>query len=98
MLEEDATDGEFWRRVRAAATVDLVLLAMPQHESNMLALEKLNASGFSGRVVAVVRHEEEEAELRRLEVDTLFNLYDGAGILLARRGIEANGLPQPDDE
>lgn len=28
----------------------------------------------------------------------LFNLYDGAGILLARRGIEANGLPQPDDE
>lgn len=98
VLEEDATDGEFWRRVRAAATVDLVLLAMPQHESNMLALEKLNASGFSGRVVAVVRHEEEEAELRRLEVDTLFNLYDGAGILLAKRGVEAIGLPHPDDE
>lgn len=96
VLEEDATDGEFWRRVRAAATVDLVLLAMPKHESNMLALEQLNASGFAGHVAAVVRHREEEDELHRQGVDTLFNLYDGAGILLAERGLSELGLPNDD--
>ena len=55
-------------------------------------LEQLIATSFGGRIAAVVRYEEEEAELRALGVNTLFNLYDGAGILLAQRALEELGL------
>ncbi|MDO4783640.1 MAG: cation:proton antiporter [Propionibacteriaceae bacterium] len=94
ILEEDATDAEFWRRVRAESHVDLVLLAMPNHESNAYASHQLNESAFEGSTAAVVRYPTEAEELSRIGVDTVFNFYEGAGIVLADRGMEVDRIRQ----
>lgn len=97
ILEEDATDAEFWRRVRAESHVDLVLLAMPHHESNAYALHQLNESAFDGSTAAVVRYPTEAEELSRIGVDTVFNFYEGAGIVLADRGMAADSVREAEE-
>lgn len=88
VLEEDATDGEFWRRVHSEGQVELVLLAMPHHEANLFALEQLEASEFEGASAAVVRYTDEAEELRDRGVGSVLNLYEGAGLVLAEDGLE----------
>ncbi|GGG50490.1 potassium transporter Kef [Kocuria dechangensis] len=89
----DATDTEFWERVIATGHVQVAVLAMPFHGSNVVALQQLSASGFSGAVAAVAQYDDEVQELRARGVRTVFNLYSGAGIALASETIEALGLP-----
>ncbi|MCM3688815.1 cation:proton antiporter domain-containing protein [Kocuria rosea] len=92
----DATDKEFWERVIATGHVQVAVLAMPFHGSNLVALQQLTASGFTGTVAAVAQYDDEVQELRGHGVRTVFNLYSGAGIALASETIEALGLPPPE--
>lgn len=79
----DATDADVWDRISATGHVKVAVLAMPFHDSNISALRELTNSDFSGRVAAVAQFEDQVAELRRLGVDTVINLYAGAGLALA---------------
>ncbi|WP_010524102.1 cation:proton antiporter family protein [Nesterenkonia sp. F] len=91
VVEGDATDYEFWDRLRHSSQVRLVILAMPHHDSNTFALDQLRGTGYPGEVAAVVRHPDQDAELRARGVDAVFNLYEGAGIALAEtacRGLD----------
>ncbi|GAB3182256.1 cation:proton antiporter [Nesterenkonia halophila] len=91
VVEGDATDYEFWDRLRHSSQVRLVILAMPHHDSNTFALDQLRDTGYPGEVAAVVRHPDQDAELRARGVDAVFNLYEGAGVALAEtacRGLE----------
>jgi len=92
----DATDREFWERVIATGHVQVAVLAMPFHGSNLVALQQLSATGFTGSVAAVAQYDDEVQELRAHGVRTVFNLYSGAGIALASETIEALGLPPAD--
>ena len=40
-LLADATDSDFWERVRVKDNIDLVVLAMPKHSANIHAAEAL---------------------------------------------------------
>lgn len=91
VVEGDATDYEFWDRLRHSSQVRLVILAMPHHDSNTFALDQLRDTGYPGEVAAVVRHPDQDAELRARGVGAVFNLYEGAGIALAEtacRGLD----------
>lgn len=79
----DATDSDVWDRIVATGHVKVAVLAMPFHESNLSALEELTDSDFSGHVAAVAQYEDQVEELKRLGVDTVINLYSGAGLALA---------------
>jgi len=83
VLRADATDVEFWNRVRRAGKVRVVVLAMPFHGANLIALSRLHAAGFTGRVAAVARYDDDVAELRRHGADAVFHLYGSAGAALA---------------
>lgn len=83
VVEGDATDYEFWDRLGHSSQVRLVILAMPHHDSNTFALDQLRGTGYPGEVAAVVRHPDQDAELRARGVDAVFNLYEGAGVALA---------------
>ncbi|MFE7629616.1 cation:proton antiporter [Kocuria sp. NPDC057446] len=89
--EADATDQEFWERVIATGHVQVAVLAMPFHGSNLVALRQLSATGFDGVVAAVAQYDDEVQELRGHGVRTVFNLYSGAGIGLAAETVEALG-------
>ncbi|MFC8600364.1 cation:proton antiporter [Isoptericola sp. NPDC057191] len=85
VVPADATDTEFWARVKSAGRVRLAVLAMPFHKANLIALARLRAAGFDGRVAAIARYDADAVELRRHGADAVFHLYGAAGAELADR-------------
>ncbi|MFC0672798.1 cation:proton antiporter domain-containing protein [Brachybacterium hainanense] len=83
VLEGDATDLEFWHRIRAGGFVQTVILAMPIHDSNVFALQQLREADFDGTVAAVAQHQDQVEHLEAEGVGSVLNLYSGAGIALA---------------
>ena len=84
----DATDTDFWNMVRLSEPVEeMILLAMPNHYSNIYAAERIQASGLDCKVVAIAKHETEVQELLKLGIPS-FNLYREAGEGLGREAIK----------
>ncbi|MDY6995054.1 MAG: cation:proton antiporter family protein [Actinomycetota bacterium] len=83
VIEGDATDLDFWNRMRRSGSVRIAVLAMPRHGANVTALECLRESGFSGQVAAVARYDDEVQWAKDHGVDIAFNVYAGAGLELA---------------
>lgn len=101
VLRADATDVEFWARVKRAGAVQVVVLAMPFHKANLIALGRLHAAGFTGKVAAVARYDDDVAELERHGAEAVFHLYGSAGAALADHAAEmvmGGGTPGPERE
>ena len=77
VLAADASDPDFWEGVDLD-TLDIVLLALTNHQENKLVSQVLREKGFSGHIAAVVRFQEEENELRDMGISS-FNLFAEAG-------------------
>ena len=83
VIEGDATDLYFWHQLRRSDSVRIAVLAMPRHGANVTALDCLRESGFSGKVAAVARYDDEVQWAKDHGVDIAFNVYAGAGLELA---------------
>ncbi len=78
VIVADATDPDFWQRINHSQ-VQMIMLSMPKHIQNVLALEQLRASGFKGKVAAIAGYADQQAELEKLGVDSTYNFYLEAG-------------------
>lgn len=78
VIMADATDPDFWTDVNHSE-VEMVMLAMPKHIQNLLALEQLQAAGFDGQVSAIANYPDQQKELEELGVQTTYNFYLEAG-------------------
>lgn len=87
VVEGDGTDAEFWARVQSAHSVDMALLAMPQHRSNGFAYGHLKQAGFDGEIAVVVQRDEDAEAMRALGAVHILHLYEGAGIELADQAV-----------
>ena len=83
VIEGDATDLDFWNRLRRSGSVRIAVLAMPRHGANVTALQCLRESGFTGTVAAVARYQDEVQWAKEHGVGIAFNVYAGAGLELA---------------
>lgn len=92
VLAADATDSEFWRRLHPSETVDVIVLAMPEHGSNLYALEQVEATGFRGTVAVVARNDDDVREVQSAGVEAVLHLYEGAGESLADRAATNAGI------
>ena len=79
VLLGDASDMDFWRRVEAKHTLEVVMLALPNLAASLAVLEELRAVSFSGRVAATARFPDEFEALERAGATTVFNVYAEAG-------------------
>ena len=79
VLLGDPTDADFWDRVQAAHTLELVLLALPNLASNLAVLDQLNTSSSYCRVAATARFPDEVEVLRKAGAASVYNLYAEAG-------------------
>lgn len=82
VLHDDATDSEFWERVKEnhLEQVKVVFLCLNEHQSNLYALQRLKAINYTGRIAATARFDDEIEDLKRLGVDSAFNVYTEAGV------------------
>jgi len=95
--EGDATDTDFWERVTSHSGVRLAVLAMPLHEVNLYALDRLVGLGFSGVVGALAKFDENVDELRDHGAEAVFHLYQDAGASLAAAVAHVAGLGPAED-
>jgi len=78
VIVADATDPNFWNRINHS-NVKMIMLSMPKHIQNVLALEQLKASGYTGSVSAIAVYPDEQRELEELGADSTYNFYLEAG-------------------
>ena len=80
VLHGDATDSDFWRRFSRGKTAGIVvLLAMPEHQTNLRVLERIRQQGFAGHIMAIARYPDEVERLRAAGADLALDLFAEAG-------------------
>jgi len=93
VLHGDPSDADFWDIIKHDHSIDLVMLALPNLQANLDALEQLQKISFPGRVTAIARYLDEEERLLRCGATAVFNIYTEAGAGFADH-IEANKQTQ----
>jgi Trk K+ transport system NAD-binding subunit len=77
VIAADATDPDFWSRIDLSE-VKLVMLALTNHQENMVVTRLLQELGYPGHMAAVVRFPEEAEELEHHGISA-FYLFAQAG-------------------
>jgi len=87
----DATDIDFWARVTSGSREKLrmVILAMPEHNANMNALEELTRMQFPGKIAATAKYDDEVEELKQAGAHPAYNIYAQAGFGFAEHVCQA---------
>lgn len=75
----DPSDADFWDRMQAGHSLEMVMLALPKHATNMAVLSQVKATGFKGRIAATARFPDQVEALEEAGADTVFNIYREAG-------------------
>jgi voltage-gated potassium channel Kch len=83
VVRGDALDNDFWERVRLHPGIDLVVLAMNDHQANIEAVRRVKDFLPDVRIAAAATYPDEVAELREAGVDVARNLFSEAGQGLA---------------
>jgi lactate dehydrogenase-like 2-hydroxyacid dehydrogenase len=79
VLLGDPSDADFWDRVHAQHSLNLVMLALPKLNTNLAVLEQLNVASFDGHIAATARFKDEVEALIAAGAETVFNIYTEAG-------------------
>lgn len=74
----DATDYDFWERLRPG-TVKIIMLDMPNLNELHDAVEMIKRSGYQGKIAATIKHNDCIESLKAAGVDSVFNIYAEAG-------------------
>ena len=78
-LHGDPSDADFWDKMEQDHGIELVMLALPNLQANLDALEQLRGISFSGRIAATARFPDEVKLLRQAGATAVFNIYTEAG-------------------
>ena len=79
VLAGDPSDADFWDRVQAAHTLELVMLTLPKLSTSLAVLEQLKAASYAGQIAATARFSDEVEALQKAGATTVFNIYGEAG-------------------
>lgn len=74
----DAEDADFWEGMQDTR-YGLVMFTMPSLSEMVDAVQQLRLSGYTGKVAAVAKHEDEQAAMLAAGADVVFNYYAEAG-------------------
>jgi len=88
VISGDATDPDFWERILDTGQVKMVLLAMPHHQANQIALSLLKKRHFKGQIAAIAEYPDQMENLIEEGAHAAFNIYSEAGTGFARHVCE----------
>jgi glutathione-regulated potassium-efflux system ancillary protein KefC len=78
----DVTDIDFWDKIKPEQ-VSFIILCMPLHEANVIAVKQLQKAGYKGFIAAAARFEDQVEELRKMGVHSVYNIYANMGAAYA---------------
>lgn len=79
VVHADATDPEYWARIKKTGQGRIALLAMPSFTQNLYAVEQLCQLGFAGYIAVTAMYPDEEEVLREAGAHAVYNFYAEAG-------------------
>ncbi|MEA3456599.1 MAG: cation:proton antiporter family protein [Campylobacterota bacterium] len=79
VLYGDPSDSDFWDKMERTHKLKLVMLALPNLQANLDALEQLREISFTGSIAAAAKYPDEEERLRKAGATAVFNIYREAG-------------------
>lgn len=79
VLHGDPSDADFWEKIEQDHSIELVMLALPNLQANLDALEQLQKISFTGRIAAIARFPDEVPLLKQHGATAVFNIYTEAG-------------------
>jgi len=79
VLHGDPSDYDFWEKIEQDHSIELVMLALPNLQANLDALEQLKKISFSGRIAATARFPDDVQLLKQSGAIAVFNIYTEAG-------------------
>jgi Trk K+ transport system NAD-binding subunit len=98
VVRGDALDRDFWERLRFRPDVELIVIVMDNHPSNLLCAERAKEFMPAVRIAAIARYPDQVLELRGAGVDVACNLYEEAGQGLAEDAVATIWEPHPKAE
>ncbi len=75
----DPSDADFWDKMKSDGKIELVMLALPNLQANLDALDELREVGFTGRIAAIAKYPDEVSRLEQAGATAVFNIYTEAG-------------------
>lgn len=78
-IRGDALDSEFWARLQLHAEIDVVILAMSDHEANLQAVRQVRSFQPDVAILATALFADEVVDLGAAGADEVRNLYDEVG-------------------
>ncbi len=75
----DAADPEFWERYSGFRELRTILLNMPNHREQMIAIRTLQDLNYQGHIAATARYPDEVEELRDMGIISAYSIYTEAG-------------------
>jgi hypothetical protein len=78
VLVGDATDYDFWERLRPGS-VKLILLDMPNVKEALAAVNMIKRTEYHGLIAAAVKYQDGVQLMKDAGVDSVFNVYAEAG-------------------
>lgn len=88
VLEADASDLRLWESLRGSR-VEMIVVALPSHETSLDVLRVLRGTGFTGTVAAMARYPDHVRQLTDAGADVVLQVYEGAGAQLADEAVLA---------
>ncbi len=79
VLHGDPSDADFWEKIAQDHSIKLVMLALPNLQANLDALEQLQRISFPGFIAATARFPDEVQLLKKSGATAVFNIYTEAG-------------------
>lgn len=93
VLRGDPSDADFWEQLEQNHSIGLVMLALPNLQANIDAVEQLQRVSYAGQVAAITRYPEEENILRQAGIANTFNIYTEIGFGFADHVAECTNMP-----
>jgi Trk K+ transport system NAD-binding subunit len=79
VLHGDPSDADFWDKIEKTHSIELVMLALPNLQANLDALEQLKKISFPGRIAVTAGYPDDEKRLLDSGATAVFNIYTEAG-------------------
>ena len=86
VINGDGEDVDLWENLNIRH-VQLVLLALPSIEDAINITKQLKNAGYTGKIAAIARYEDEVSALADNGVDKVFNFFTEAGLGFAEESL-----------
>ena len=89
-LQGDPADPDFWEKIEHAEPFHLIVLALPNLNANLDAIEQIRAVSMPEQLVAVAHYPEEHEQLIQAGADAVYDIFRETGSGLAQAAITAS--------